>query len=415
MEANVNGGGAAMPSRADRAREWIRVLADIPARFAGSGSERQAADRIAGWMKEGGVSDVAMTAVPGRAHTGLLFAVHGGLAALACWLGGFIGVALAAIAAWSFSSELRRRRSVLSRFMPAPDSVNVIGRMGPTQPAQRIVLSAHIDTTRAAAIFRPFWTDFFARFQQRGDRTPPGALAVPEFLILAAAGLTIMAWLGAHGFLFGLARLSLIIALLIVCGIGLQWLASPPTPGANDNASAVAAMLLCAERLRGRLPADTELWLVGTGSEEDGCNGMHAFVDQHRDWPKEQTYFVNFECVGGGSMHYIRSESMLSRSAYPATFLELARRMAAGGAFGSITPTDLLAATDGHVPAERDYPTLSLICLEKNGVPRNYHRIEDTVDGIDADSVVRAADFGAAVALAAARGATGKITANYTD
>ncbi|MCX5738821.1 MAG: M28 family peptidase, partial [Proteobacteria bacterium] len=135
-------------------------------------------------------------------------------------------------------------------------------------------------------------------------------------------------------------------------------------------------MLLCADRLSSRLPADTELWLVGTGSEEDGCNGMHAFVDQHRDWPKEQSYFVNFECVGGGSMHYIRSESMLSRSAYPATFLELARRIAAGGAFGSITPTDLLAATDGHVPAERDYPTLSLICLEKNGVPRNYHRIE---------------------------------------
>ena len=66
-----------------------------------------------------------------------------------------------------------------------------------------------------------------------------------------------------------------------------------------------------------------------------------------------------------------------------------------------MTPTDLLAATDGHVPAGAGYPALSLISLEANGVPRNYHRVEDTVDALDMGMVVRAADFGAAVALAA--------------
>ncbi len=409
MEAPLDGGVANAPTRAARAREWIRVLADLPERFAGTASERKAAERIAVWMQETGIADVSVPSVPGRAHTALLFAVHGGLAALGCWMGGFLGMLMAVLAAWSFSSDLRRRRPVLARLLPAPDSVNVVGRIGPSEPAQRIVVSAHIDTTRAALIFRPFWADFFARFQQRGDRLPPGALAVPEFLLFAGAGVTIVAWLGAHGLLFGLARVGLLVGLLIVCGIGLQWLASPPTPGANDNASAVAAMLLCAEKLSGRLPPDTELWLVGTGSEEDGCNGMHAFVDRHRDWPKDRTYFVNFECVGGGTFHYVNSEGMLARSTYPPPLLEVARRVAAGGAFGAVTPADLLAATDGHVPAELGYPTLSLICLEANGVPRNYHRVEDTVDFIDLDSVVRAADFGAAVVLAAARGASGPI------
>jgi hypothetical protein len=37
-------------------------------------------------------------------------------------------------------------------------------------------------------------------------------------------------------------------------------------------------------------------------------------------------------------------------------------------------------------------------------VPRNYHRRDDTVEGIDTAMVVRAADFGAAVAVAALRG-----------
>ena len=71
--------------------------------------------------------------------------------------------------------------------------------------------------------------------------------------------------------------------------------------------------------------------------------------------------------------------------------------------------TSLLAATDGHVPAQRGYPTLSLISLEPNGVPRNYHRPDDTVEGIDCATVVRAADFAAAVATAALRGDAGPI------
>ena len=53
------------------------------------------------------------------------------------------------------------------------------------------------------------------------------------------------------------------------------------------------------------------------------------------------------------------------------------------------------------------YPALSLISLEANGVPRNYHRVEDTVEALDMTMVVRAADFGAAVAMTALGGSAG--------
>jgi Zn-dependent M28 family amino/carboxypeptidase len=168
-------------------------------------------------------------------------------------------------------------------------------------------------------------------------------------------------------------------------------------------------MLTCAEKLLGQLPEDVELQLVGTGAEEVGCRGMRGFVDRHSDWSPESTYFVNFECVGGGLLHFIRSEGVLEKVQFPPMLLELARRVAASGAFGEVTPTDLLASTDGHVPAEQGYPSLSLISLDPNGVPRNYHRIEDTVDGIDTAMVVRAADFGAAVTMAALRTEAGPI------
>mgnify|MGYP000716076333 CR=1 FL=1 len=107
--------------------------------------------------------------------------------------------------------------------------------------------------------------------------------------------------------------------------------------GANDNASAVAAMLTCAEHLLPALPADVELWVVGTGAEEVGCAGMRAFVEQH-SFPSEGTYWVNFECVGGGTLHYLNSEGMLNRINYPPMLIELARRVAASGVFGEVTP-----------------------------------------------------------------------------
>jgi hypothetical protein len=168
-------------------------------------------------------------------------------------------------------------------------------------------------------------------------------------------------------------------------------------------------MLTCAEQLNGALPADVELWVVGTGAEEVGCIGMHHLLDAHPEWQRDSTYFINFECVGGGTLHWVRTEGTLVKGGYPPMLIDLARRVAAGGKHGEATSTDLMAGTDGHVPAARGYPTLSLITLEANGVPRNYHRLEDTVDAIDCDLVVRSADFGAAVATAALRGEAGAL------
>ena len=395
-----------------RAFHWIRLLAELPGRVAGSASEREAADRIESWMRDLGVEEVERQPVPSRPAAGLVLALHLGLAALAALLGGGFGALLAVIAAVSLRTELRRGVLRLSRLLPHPDSLNVVGRAGPREPAQRVVLSAHIDAAQAGWLFSPAVADFFAARAQRrpaGAPPAPGPNAWPEAAVLAAAGVLLAGWLGAEGWLLGGARLLLGLGLAAGCAATLQWALARPSPGANDNASAVAAMLTCAEQLLAQLPGDVELWLVGTGAEEVGCRGMHAFVSEHSDWPKDSTFFVNFECVGGGSLHWVRSEGTLAKTGFPPLLVELARRVAASGVFGELTPVDLLAGTDGHVPADRGFPSLSLISLESNGVPRHYHRGEDLPEGVDLSTVIRAADFGAAVARAALRGEAGPI------
>jgi len=393
-----------------RAREWIRTLTQFKDRFAGTPSERQAAEQVGEWMRTLGMQDVAIRPAPGGPRAGFALALHAAIGALGCFWGGMIGAALALSAAWSFNREVRHGGVFLTRLFHPPESVTVEGRSGAQTPTRRVVLSAHVDTAQAGWIFSPSLADRFARLNlavRRADGQPPGPHTVPEALLIVGALLALGAWFGAFGFIHGLARASTGVALLVTCGLGLQWALSPGTPGANDNASAVAAMLLCGERLRDLLPPDVELWLVGTGAEEVGGGGIIAFLDRHADWSRDNTFYINFECVGGGTLHYIASEGMLGKVNYPPLLLELARRVAAGGAFGDITPTDLLAGTDGHVPAERRYPALSLISLEANGVPRHYHRTDDTVEGIDLGTVVRSANFAAAVAEAALSGAAG--------
>jgi hypothetical protein len=46
--------------REQRAREWIRVLSEIPERFAGTAAERSAAERTAEWMRGLGARDVSV-------------------------------------------------------------------------------------------------------------------------------------------------------------------------------------------------------------------------------------------------------------------------------------------------------------------------------------------------------------------
>ena len=394
-------------NREHRAREWIRALTELPDRFAGTPVERAAAERVGAWMRGLGARDVALEPAPSAPRAGFVLALHTGLALLGLWRGGFLGAVLAGVALWSFRSDLRFGHPRLARLLPSSDSVNVIGRVGAATPKRRVVLSAHIDSAQAGLLFARVFADRFATLageRARADSPPPGPLAFAETLMIVAAVLAAAAWMGAHGFVFAVVRLGAGLTLAAVCGFTLQWATAPPTPGANDNASAVAAMLTCADRLAPALLEDVELWLVGTGAEEVGCCGMHGFVERRSAWPKETTFYVNFECVGGGALHYIRSEGLLAKGYFPPMLNEIARQVAAGGAHGAVTPTDLLAATDGNVPAAYGYPTLSLISLEANGVPRNYHRRDDTVEGIDTATVVRAADFGAAVVTSALKG-----------
>src|SRR5262245_55409014 len=115
---------APIDARETRAYEWIRTLSESAERFAGTVTERAVAERIGEWMRGLGVAEVGLEPAPSAPRSGLVLALHSGVALLGLWIGGFLGAGLAALALWSFRSELRHRARRLSRLLAAPDSVN---------------------------------------------------------------------------------------------------------------------------------------------------------------------------------------------------------------------------------------------------------------------------------------------------
>jgi hypothetical protein len=394
-----------------RAFHWVRLLAELPGRLAGTSEEREAAERIEAWLREIGIEEVSSQPVRGRPRSAWVAGLHLGVGAVACAFGGALGVAIGGIAAYSFSRELRARESLFSRWLPSTNSLNVIGRAGSNAPTQRVVLCAELDARQPGWIFSEFLANWNARRVDPAQASRPtrSPAAIAEILLWSAAAAVVARWLGASGFLLAAATMLLGVALAAGALVSLRQARAAHAPGANDNASGISAMLTAAEQLLALLPRGVELWVVGSGAGGTGCSGMRAFVDAHRDWSPEHTLFIHYKCVGGGALHYIDREGPLGDTAYVSQLVELARRVSASGLFGEVTPVDWPEDTEGGVAARAGFQALSLISLEADGLPRNQRQASDLPASLDMESVIRASDFGVAVARAALRGEAGPI------
>jgi hypothetical protein len=328
--------------------------------------------------------------------------MHAGVAALGCAIGDVFGFALALLAAFSFRREVAGGVPLLTRWLPVRDSQNVIGRVGAVRARRRVVLLAHLDAAQASSLFGSRLRRWMATANANG--APRGAWALPSRVLFAAAVVTAASALGADGVLVALARAGVALTLGVGFIAGVQWALDARAPGANDNASGVAAMLTAVEQLAAQIPPDVELWCAATGAGQTGSQGVRALFDAHPEWRGDHTAIVSFDCVGEGALRYARSDGALARATHSPMLGELARRVAAGGAYCEVAPAELAFETTGHVPARRGAHVLSLVSLDADGLPHRWRSAGDVPERVDAETVIRAADFGCCVLSAYLRG-----------
>lgn len=359
--------------------------------------ERRAAEFIAAAMRAtGGEPNVESFLSPKSGWRPFALASAMALAAEALFLlwprpaGAALASAIVASALACAILELLFIPNPLAWALPKAPSQNVWMRIAPRGVARgRVLVVAHYDTHRTPLAYSsPAWVRIFRSLTSLGM----GASA-----LLAA--------IFAAGILFpgasGLRAASLLVSVihLLLFALTAQADLAPHTPGANDNASGVGALLALADRFRASPMESSDLWFLATGCEEVGLYGMRAFVRAHEaDLRDRKAPFsvVNIDSIGGRGCGpcFISSEKLLATFPSDPGLLALAaetmrdrpdleaRQAAYQGAY-----------TDGAIAIKAGLPTITFLGLDKRGWIPHVHQMSDVVANVDPEALARTTDF----------------------
>ncbi len=155
----------------------------------------------------------------------------------------------------------------------------------------------------------------------------------------------------------------------------------PMGPGANDNGTAVAAMLESARALaKGPRPGN-DIILLFTDSEEGGLIGAHAFAENH-PWRNDARLIVNFEARGVRGPSTLFETGPGNGGVLPGYFD--AAPFPTGNSLSNAIYGFLPNDTDFTVFKEEGYPGLNFAYI--GGMTR-YHTPIDSLENVDTRSL----------------------------
>jgi hypothetical protein len=366
----------------------VRHLAAIERPSASEG-EREAAEWIAAALVGAGWG---ARVEEERAHggfwwpIGLLNAAAVGAAALASRrraLGAL--VALGALAA--LVDDLDHRARWFRRLLPRRPTWNVVAEAGDPEATRTVLVTAHHDAAHGGAIYDPAGMEWFARrFPARHER----AAHWPRIMRLVLVGPLLVAAGAVRGrrSLCAAGAAASAASAAVMADIGLRKV----VPGANDNLTGVAVLLVLARALRERPVRGLRVVLVSTGSEESNSEGMQAFGRRHfASLPRETTDFIVLETLGSGRLAIAESEGFLVHHDYPEDLKALAVGCAAELGLELMRGLRIVFATDAQLPLHAGYRTMVLGSVNEIKMPANYHKPSDVADNVDFACVADAA------------------------
>ncbi len=367
------------PAFARQALEHASRLANLYPRGSATAGEARAAAYVQQVLGDLGIQEVQKQAFQGLRSIWLFLSLAFGAALAghaAFWLlrrslGGLsadlVSLMLFGWAALLLWRKFTFRSTPLAQSIPHGPSQNIVARLPAAGEARRkLVLVAHLDCHRAVWTFA---SDLLLRLY--GVVSPLsiyGVFLAPLLYWLSLLpGLGLLAWPG----------LVLAVPQFLGWFTGMTADLGPYSPGANDNASAVGALLAQAERLRRQPLQHTETWLVFSGCEESGCDGMRFFLERYAAELKD-ALFIDLELVGiGQRLAYLGSEGVVRRLSIPRVVENLLQ--AASG----IHPLVRLEFTGGAFTEmgaiwERGLAGACLMMLpQESSLPPEWHRLTD--------------------------------------
>jgi hypothetical protein len=373
----------------DRLRSWLEELERIDRPSASEG-ERRAAEWLVERFAEIG-AEARIEAEPAHGTywwplgIGAALGALGGIAALRGRR--LPGGALAAAAAAGMASDFPPGKRLLRRALPRRTTYNVVCELGAADAKRTAVLIAHHDAAHSGLVFHPQLPNIADRLGmiERTDTSPP--------LMAPVVGGPVLAALGALTGRRLLARLGVLLSLgsaAAMAEIGLRDI----VPGANDNGTAVVALLALAEQLIEEPTMDLRVILLSVGSEESFSEGIKAFGERHFDeLPRESTFFLCLESIGSPHLLVLRGEGFLKMREYPPRSLALMDGLAEELGIDLFPNLRLRSGTDGLEPLAAGYETAVLCSCTDLKQPANYHWWHDLAENVNFDTIAAGIDL----------------------
>jgi hypothetical protein len=366
-----------------RIRELLQELERIERPSASEG-ERRAAEWLVERFAELG-AEARIEAEPAHGTywwplgIGAVLGALGGIAALRGRR--LLGALLGAIGGAGIADDFPPGKRRLRRLLPRRTTYNVLCELGPADAERTVVLIAHHDAAHSGLVFHPQLPHVADRLGliEGNDTSPPLMAPVVGGPVLAALGaLTGSRLLAKLGAFLGLGSAA------AMAEIGLR----DVVPGANDNGTAVVALLALAERLLAEPPEQTRVILLSVGAEESFSEGIKGFGERHfAELPRESTFFLCLETLGSPHLLVLRGEGFLKMREYPPRALALMDGLAAELDIWLFPNLRLHNGTDGLEPLAAGYETAVLASCTDLKQPANYHWWHDLAENVDFDSV----------------------------
>ncbi len=384
-------------------REIIeRIVAECPRRRATTASERHAQQLLAEALAQRGFE---AELEPFRYNDDLYatLALHFGLGTLGSALfpvAPALSLALHATAGISYLGDSTHRFYLLRRLQQWQESQNLVCTIpAEGEPAARIVLIAHADAAPTGWMFSPA---FLRHFAGKAPRGLGWLLGKP--LRTATASQLLLTQVDALALLLGPARLALlplvatlsIPALIATVLNGQIALRDEVVPGATDDLTGCAALVLLAARLAAARPADVELVFVASGCEEAGRGGAMQLARQRRgEWDRDRTVIVGLDGLCNGELRWFIEGEIVRYAPSRQLSAALRRVVAAEDRFAAVGPFEIPAgASDVAAFRAAGYDGVCLGCIDPAlETPRHYHVPTDTPENVDLDAVLFAVDF----------------------
>jgi Peptidase family M28 len=381
-------------------REVVETLAPLE-RGAGSEGEAQAARWLADRLRAAG-APARVESVEYRDGYARLLGPLGTTATIAGAValtgrGRKLAALIGGLAALAIADDVDNRRRVWRRIARRPrPTTNVVAEVGDLAADRTLVVLAHHDAAPTGWIF---------------DQSLQRAIARRFPAVIARANASLPLWWPIIGapLLVSLGAIANRRGLLAVgtatgamtCVVGIDLSRHRIVPGANDNLSAVAALVDLAERIRDRPIDGLRIVLASCGAEEVLQGGIYDFVDRHlRPLDPAGASVLNLDTIGSPRLVLLEGEGVLKIEDYPdPSFRDLIADTAAAVGIPLVRGQRARSSTDSVIPSRAGYPTATVTSFEPDTkLLSNYHLPTDTPENLDFETVREGVDLTEALA-----------------